>query len=147
MDAWIADLPNGALRLQLTLEQALGSGMTAFIVVGRAMIKYPDFPWGRLNILTSGELANCLIALTTVNGNPYNGFNRTMEPVRSTLYSSIAYVAKELLGNTNPKGLLYRSSGLPLKCRSLEQIKILFMLYLIRAFLTVVISMYLFVKP
>lgn len=40
MDAWLADLPQAALRLKLTLEQSLGSGMTAFIVVGRAMIDW-----------------------------------------------------------------------------------------------------------
>lgn len=74
LNGWLNDLPQSALRLRLTLEQALGSSMTAFIVVGRAMIKYPDFPWAKLNILTGGELANYALALTAVNGNPYYGF-------------------------------------------------------------------------
>lgn len=111
LTAWTTDLPLSALRLRLTLEQALGSGMTAFIVVGRAILKYPDFPWAKLNMLTGGELTNYSLAMNAVNGNPYYGFNRTLGPVRSTLYSTIAYVAKDLLITLNGEVSLKRYEG------------------------------------
>lgn len=79
LTAWIDDLPASALRLRLTLEQSLGSGMTAFIVIGRAILKYPDFPWPKLNMLTGGELTNFSLAMAAVNGNPYYGFTLNVE--------------------------------------------------------------------
>lgn len=37
-------IPDVALRLKLTLMQASGSGLTLFIIIGRAMRLYNDFP-------------------------------------------------------------------------------------------------------
>jgi hypothetical protein len=94
---WLAAIPHHALRLRLCLEQVAGSGLTAFIVVGKAYRRFPDFPWDKLNTLTEGEVDKYIIAVRTVSGNPYYGFNRDLGAARSTLYSSVAYVAKELL--------------------------------------------------
>lgn len=96
MNSWLTDIPIFALRLRLTLEQTTCFGMTAFIVVDKDMLKYLDFPWARLNILRVNELTNQLNAVRVVDRNAYYGFNKSLGPVRSTLYSSIAYVAKKL---------------------------------------------------
>lgn len=53
--------------------------------------------WDKLNILTEGEMDKYLVAVRAVNGNPYYGFNRDLGAAKSTLFSSVAYVAKELL--------------------------------------------------
>lgn len=111
MDRWLADIPEIALRVRLTLQQATNSGLTAFVTIGRAIKKYPDFPWPRLNQLTGGELTNFSAAVTLVNGNQYYGFNKSLGAARSTLYSSIAYVAKELLIQLNGETSLKKYAG------------------------------------
>lgn len=110
-DAWLEDIPDIALCLRLTVDQAVNSGLTSFVIVGRAMTKYPDFLWGRLNVLTQGELANYRNAINRVQGNAYFGFNKSLGCVRSTLYSSLAYVAKELLIQLNGEVSLKRYAG------------------------------------
>lgn len=110
-ERWLGDIPEHALRLRLSLTQETGSGLTAFIVIGRAMTRYPTFNWAKLNLLTSGELACYRAAIATVAGNPYYGFNRDLGAARSTLYSSIAYVAKELLLQLNGETSLKNYKG------------------------------------
>jgi len=51
-------IPDIALRLKLTLQQAAGSGLTLYVIIGRAYTKYENFPWGRANTLTGGELVS-----------------------------------------------------------------------------------------
>jgi len=41
LDAMIPDI---ALRLKLILQQAAGSGLTLYVIIGRAYTKYNDFP-------------------------------------------------------------------------------------------------------
>jgi len=48
-------IPDIALRLKLTLQQAAGSGLILYVIIGRAYTKYPTFPWDRANALTGGE--------------------------------------------------------------------------------------------
>lgn len=108
---WLEDIPQIALRVRLTLEQATNSGMTAFVIIGRAMKTHPNFNWSKLNILTNGELTKYMDALVLVNGNQYFGFNKSLGAARSTLYSSIAYVAKELLIGLNGESSLKRYQG------------------------------------
>lgn len=108
---WNDALPTHAIRLKVTLNDIMKTVLTAFIVVGRAMTKYPDFPWPKMNQLTSGELTNYKLAVIAVDGNAYYGFNRTLGPVRSVLYSSLAYVAKELLIRLNGESNLKNYAG------------------------------------
>lgn len=94
-------IPDIALRLKLTLMQASGSGLTLFMIIGRALRLYNDFPWSRVNTLTSGELANWTQAMRAIDGNLYYGFKRDLGVARSTLYKSLGYVAHELLMKIN----------------------------------------------
>lgn len=105
-------IPDVALRLKLTLQQAAGSGMTLYVIIGRAIRMYYNFPWGRVNTLTSGELVNWEAARTLVRDNLYYGFRRDMGAARSTLYKSIGYVARELLVRINGERTLLRYAGL-----------------------------------
>lgn len=98
---WLEDIPEVALRVRLTLEQATNSGLTAFVVIDRAMIKYPNFNWARLNVQTGSELTNFTNAAALINGNPNYGFKKSLGAAKSTSYSSIAFVAKELLITLN----------------------------------------------
>lgn len=105
-------IPDVALRLKLTLQQAAGSGMTLYVIIGRAMRMYYNFPWGRVNTLTGGELINYEAARTLIRDNLYFGFRRDMGAARSTLYKSIGYVARELLVRINGERTLLRYAGL-----------------------------------
>jgi len=84
-------IPNVALRLKLTLQQAAGSRLTLYVIIGRAYTKYSTFPWG--NALTGGEFLSWEAARNIVGNNLYYGFKRDMGAARSTLYKSIGYVA------------------------------------------------------
>lgn len=94
---WELLIPEDALRLKLTVRQLVGSGLTALITVGRAIRKYPDFPWGRISNMYTNDCRNYLAALRAVNGNLYYGFRKDLGVVRSTLYPNLAFIAKELL--------------------------------------------------
>lgn len=109
LDALIPDI---ALRLKLTLMQASGSGLTLFMIIGRALRLYNNFPWGRVNTLTSGELVNWNQALVAIGGNFYYGFKRDLGVARSTLYKSLGYVARELLMKINGEITFRRFMGL-----------------------------------
>lgn len=39
LSRWLNDIPEIALRVRLTLQQATNSGLTALVTVGRAMLK------------------------------------------------------------------------------------------------------------
>jgi len=103
-------IPNVALRLKLTLQQAAGSRLTLYVIIGRAYTKYSTFPWG--NALTGGEFLSWEAARNIVGNNLYYGFKRDMGAARSTLYKSIGYVAWELLVKINGERTLLRYAGL-----------------------------------
>lgn len=75
------------------------------------MLKYPDFEWAKTNVLTGGELTNFTTAVMLVDGNQYYGFNKTLVAVRSTSYSSLAFIAKELLVQLNGEVSLKKYAG------------------------------------
>ncbi|APG78718.1 hypothetical protein [Hubei chuvirus-like virus 1] len=105
-------VPAVALRLQLTLMQASGSGLTLYSIIGRAIRLYNNFPWGLVNTLTSGELVNWNGARVLIGDNMYYGFKRDLGAARSTLYKSLGYVARELLVRINGENTLRRFMGL-----------------------------------
>jgi len=78
----------------------------------RAYAKYGNIPWGRANALTGGELISWETARTVIGENLYYGFKRDMGAVRSTLYKSIGYVARELLVKINDERTLLRYASL-----------------------------------
>lgn len=94
---WDRMVPEVAMRLRLTIEQAAGSGLTAFISIGRAIRAFPDFGWDRINKVLRDDVVAFGLAVTAVNGNPYYGYRRDLGPAKSTNFKNLAWVAKELL--------------------------------------------------
>lgn len=62
---WLDLIPQVALRLRLCLQQVAGSGITAYLTIGRAMVSYPDFPWHRIAVIMDRDWANYRLALET----------------------------------------------------------------------------------
>jgi len=69
-------IPDIALKLKLTLQQASNSGLILYVIVGQAFTKYHNFPWGRANALTGGELVSWNTVREIIEQNLYYGFKR-----------------------------------------------------------------------
>lgn len=108
---WLRILPQQALRLMLTVNQSLNSGLTQLIVISEALKDYPDFPWWKISRIFPTEWNNVIAALTLVDGNQYYGFKKDLGIVRSTNYKSIGYIAKELRVRIGGQASLNRYQG------------------------------------
>lgn len=110
---WIAILPNEALRLSLTVQQAAGSGLTCLMTIGKALRSYQDFNWAEMNLLFPEEWVAFSAAVTEVNGNEWYGFNKDLGIVRSTKYKSLGWIAKELLYRVGGDNFIRSYGGWP----------------------------------
>lgn len=97
IERWTANIPQLAMRLRLVVVQAAGTGLTSLLTIAKMIKKYPHFAWDDVALIFPGEWAAFSAALTRVAGNPYYGYNQDLQEVRSTLYKSIGYIAKELM--------------------------------------------------
>lgn len=104
-------IPEEGLRLRLMLQHAEGSGLTPHYTVKEALLKYPDFPWGRVDRLLSGEIQSFIRAWTLIRGNLYYGFKRDLREASSQSFKGLAYIAKELLIKAAGKGGLKAYRG------------------------------------
>lgn len=109
-DHWTRMLPVNALRLSLTVLQACNSGITALIVIGRAVRIFNDFDWARIVQIFQQEWASIEVAMNDVGNNKWYGFRHNLGRVASTKYKNVAYVAKDLLIKVNGEASL-RSYG------------------------------------
>lgn len=107
---WTRMLPLNALRLSLTVMQACNSGITALIVIGRAVKIFNDFDWARIVQIFQQEGTSVEVAMNDVGNNKCYGFRHNLGRVASTKYKNVAYVAKELLIKVNGEASL-RSYG------------------------------------
>ena len=87
-------LPEHTLRLQLTLQQAGGSGLTCFMLILDMIRECPNFNWGALAELVPGEWANLLAALDEVAGNVWFGYNSAKGNASSSGLGTLFYAAK-----------------------------------------------------
>lgn len=109
-DHWTRMLPVNALRLSLTVMKACNSGITALIVIGRAVKIFDDFDWARIVQIFQQEWTSVEVAMNDVGNNKWYGFRHNLGRVASTKYKNVAYVAKELLIKVNGEASL-RSYG------------------------------------
>jgi hypothetical protein len=109
---YLHNLPDVALRLRLILMQAAFSGLTCFVLIGRALRLYPTFYWTDTAHLLPGQFENFAQARARVAGNPYYGFARELGPVKSTKYKGLAYVAVQLLRRIAGERSLARYAGI-----------------------------------
>lgn len=92
--AWKAMLPDQVLTVKLILDQALYTGLTQFITVGRAIRAFPTFPWGTV---FPQEWSAYIKALQAVRGNPFYGYKKSLGEAASANYKGIAWIARQLL--------------------------------------------------
>ncbi|AJG39048.1 putative nucleoprotein [Changping Tick Virus 3] len=86
-----------SLRMKITLDQAVGTGLTALTTIKRARSKFPTFPWGRAARLLATDFQNAAAAAREVGDDSYYGFRRELGVVKGTLYRSLSWLCKELL--------------------------------------------------
>lgn len=86
-----------SLRMKITLDQAVGTGLTALSTIKRARKKFPHFPWARAARLLTNDFNNAATAARIVDTDAYYGFRKDLGSVRGTLYRSLAWLCKELL--------------------------------------------------
>lgn len=91
--------------------QACNSGITALIVIGRAIKIFDDFDWGRIVQIFQQEWASVEVAMNDVGNNKWYGFKHNLGRVASTRYKNVAYVAKELLIKVNGEASLRSYDG------------------------------------
>lgn len=111
LQRWSEQIPQGALRLTLTVMQAAGSGLTAYMTVIEAVKSHPNFSWAKISLYFPLEWAKFQLAIAAVGGNLFYGFRRDLGPARSTQFKSLAWVAKELLVKADAKISLNRYMG------------------------------------
>lgn len=97
MRRWLEHIPAAAIRLRVVLAQAAGSGLTTLDVIARAIHEHPDFPWPLIRRMYPDEWVNVGHAVAAVGDNPYFGYRRDLEVVRSTRFKRIGSVAGRLL--------------------------------------------------
>lgn len=110
---WAGQIPVNALRLRLTVEQASGSGMTAYFSIKEAITDYQDFNWAKISLFLPLDWAHFVRAVNLVGDNPYYGYRKDLGEARSTLYKNLAWVGKELLIRVGAKASLSRYLGWP----------------------------------
>lgn len=111
----LARIPEAALRLRLTIQQAADHGLTSINLVTRAMEMYPDFPWHVINRVRPGEVAKLAQAIALKGDNPYAGFTRNLGDLSASFYKVATYTAKQLLirvaGESSLKGYMGGEKG------------------------------------
>lgn len=108
---WSSILPKHALRLTLLVQQTIGSGLTAYYTVMRAVVSYQDFSWDKISKLYASEWADFSTASRAIGANVYYGFKADLQAVRSTKYKNISWVCKELLIRLNGEAALKAYDG------------------------------------
>ncbi|KAF5308240.1 hypothetical protein FQR65_LT06233 [Abscondita terminalis] len=108
---WINLLPISASRLRFAVQRAAGSGLTALIVTGRAILIFVDFNWAVVMRLYPDEWDNLTAAVRAVGNNAWYPFRNDLGVAASTKYRSISYVAKELLIQVNGETSLKAYAG------------------------------------
>lgn len=96
-DTWRQGVITLSLRMQITLQQVAGSGLTTYNSIRQAIRLFADFPWPRVLRLLQADYRHFTTALDVIRGNEYFGFSSQMANYGSTKYKSLGYVAKELL--------------------------------------------------
>jgi hypothetical protein len=94
---WFQWLPPNALRLRITIIQTAGEGLATYLTINRAISKFPDFPWAKLDALIPGQLDNYQAAMQAVGSDLYYGFRRDLGPARATNFPGLGWSCKELL--------------------------------------------------
>ncbi|AJG39071.1 putative nucleoprotein [Wuhan louse fly virus 6] len=94
---WEREITGISLRMQITLAQAAGTGMTALNTIKNALQSFKDFDWAGLAAILPQDADRVTAAFKLVGTDKYFGFRKSYGIAASTGYRSFAWVAKELL--------------------------------------------------
>lgn len=108
-------IANFSLRLRLTLDQAVRSGMTCYWAIRTAVTRYPTFPWDQASRYIPDDFRNFQVALEMVGDNEYFGFGSNLGNASSTRYKNLSWLAIKLLIKCNAQeyGSFTEYRGLP----------------------------------
>lgn len=94
-------MQNLSLRMQVTLQQAAGTGLTGLQIIKRAILEHPAFPWGKLAQMLPAEGPKVIAAFEAVGNDPFYGFLPDLGPAKSTNYARYVWVCQRLLRKFN----------------------------------------------
>lgn len=108
-------LANFSLRLCLTMQPAIRSGMTSYWMVWEALTLCTDFDWEAIASLIPQDFRKYSDAVALVGNNQYFGFNSDLQAAKHTNYMSLSWVAAKVLIKSDPPAYsaLSRYRGLP----------------------------------
>lgn len=89
-------IPNAALRVSLTLQQAAGSGLSAFILIHQMVVAHPEFRWAAIALLFPAEWTAYQKAIDKVNNNIWFGYSQDKGIAASKNYVSLFYTCAQL---------------------------------------------------
>lgn len=89
-------IPEVALRVQLILEQAAGTGLTTFMLIARVLQAHPNFPWGAVRIIAGAEFVTFLAAIGEVDNNIWYGYSGRKRHAKAKNFPTLFYVCKEI---------------------------------------------------
>lgn len=114
-----------SLRLCITMQQAVRSGMTSYWAVWEAISSYGGFPWITAATFIPQDFSRYLEAVNVVGNNAYYGFNNDLGVAKHTNYLSLSWLACKVLIKCDPPGYsaLARYRGLPAHPRKEEQLQ------------------------
>lgn len=118
-------LANFSLRLCLTMQQAVGSGMTSYWMVWEALNLCTDFDWEAIAALIPQDFRKYSDAVALVGNNQYFGFNNDLTIAKHTNYMSLSWVASKVLIKSDPPAYaaLSRYRGLPALTKRSDEIQ------------------------
>lgn len=104
-----------SLRLCITMQQAVRSGMTSYWLMWEAISTYPGFNWGDAAIMIPQDFAKYAEAVALVGMNQYYGFNQDLGAAKLTNYLSLSWLSCKLLMKCDPPGYasLSQYRGIP----------------------------------
>lgn len=90
--------PEASIRLMTTINQTVGSGMTVFTLIRRALNEQSDFPyWGQCAMRFNRDFVNYRIAQVAVGDNQYYGLRRNLGDATAAKFKNLGYLAQQLL--------------------------------------------------
>lgn len=113
-----------SLRLCITMQQAVKSGMTSY---WEAISSYAGFPWVEAATHIPQDFSKYLEAVNLVGNNQYYGFNSDLGVAKHTNYLSLSWLACKVLIKCDPPSYsalaIYR--GIPTHPKREEQLQAL----------------------
>lgn len=118
-------LANFSLRLCLTMQQAVRSGMTSYWMIWEALTLYTDFDWEAIASLIPQDFRKYSDAVALVGNNQYFGFNSDLRAAKHTNFMSLSWVAAKVLIKSDPPAYaaLSRYRGLPAQPKRNDEIQ------------------------